>query len=83
VQGCLAIALIRLGSSDPLNHIAVFALWGVIVSFLSATQDIVIDAYRIETLTDAQLAQGTATNQVGYRTGNLLAGAGTIWLAST
>ena len=31
VQGCLAIALIRLGRSDPLNHIAVFALWGEIV----------------------------------------------------
>jgi MFS transporter, PAT family, beta-lactamase induction signal transducer AmpG len=83
VQALLAIALIQLGASDPTNHIARFALWGVIVAFLSATQDIVIDAYRIEILSDEELAQGTATNQVGYRTGNLLAGAGTIWLAST
>ncbi|MBA2935599.1 MFS transporter [Sphingomonas sp. CGMCC 1.13654] len=83
VQALLAVALIQLGGSDPNHHIARFALWGVIVAFLSATQDIVIDAYRIEILSDEELAQGTATNQVGYRTGNLLAGAGTIWLASS
>jgi PAT family beta-lactamase induction signal transducer AmpG len=83
VQILLAIALVQLGASDPVHHIGRFALWGVIVSFLAATQDIVIDAYRIETLSDEELAQGTATNQVGYRTGNLLAGAGTVYLAST
>ncbi len=82
VQALLAIAVIRLGASDPVHHIGRFALWGVIMAFLSATQDIVIDAYRIETLGEDELAQGTATNQVGYRTGNLLAGAGTVWLAS-
>lgn len=82
VQALLAVALINLGASDPVHHIGRFALWGVITAFLAATQDIVIDAYRIETLTDEELAQGTATNQVGYRTGNLLAGAGTIYLAS-
>lgn len=83
VQALLACALIRLGASDPVHHIGRFALWGVLVAFLAATQDIVIDAYRIETLPEEELAQGTATNQVGYRTGNLLAGAGTIYLAST
>jgi PAT family beta-lactamase induction signal transducer AmpG len=83
VQALLAVALIQLGASDPVHHIARFAIWGVTVAFLAATQDIVIDAYRIETLPEEELAQGTATNQVGYRTGNLLAGAGTIYLAST
>jgi PAT family beta-lactamase induction signal transducer AmpG len=83
VQGLLVIAVIELGASDPLHHIGRFAFWGVVMAFLSATQDIVIDAYRIETLDDDELAQGTATNQVGYRTGNLLAGAGTVWLASS
>jgi PAT family beta-lactamase induction signal transducer AmpG len=82
VQALLAISVIELGASDPVNHIGRFALWGVVVALLSATQDIVIDAYRIETLPDDELAQGTATNQVGYRTGDLLAGAGTIYLAS-
>jgi PAT family beta-lactamase induction signal transducer AmpG len=82
VQALLCVAIIQLGASDPVHHIGHFAIWGVITAFLAATQDIVIDAYRIETLTDEELAQGTATNQVGYRTGNLLAGAGTIYLAS-
>jgi PAT family beta-lactamase induction signal transducer AmpG len=82
VQVLLVIAVIELGASDPAHHIGRFALWGAIVAFLSATQDIVIDAYRIETLPDDELAQGTATNQVGYRTGDLLAGAGTVFLAS-
>jgi PAT family beta-lactamase induction signal transducer AmpG len=82
VQALLAVALIELGASDPVHHIGHFAAWGMIVAFLSATQDIVIDAYRIESLPDDELAQGTATNQVGYRTGDLLAGAGTIYLAS-
>lgn len=83
VQALLAFAIIQLGASDPVHHIGRFAIWGVIMSFLAATQDIIIDAYRIESLPDEELAQGTATNQVGYRTGNLLAGAGTIFLAST
>ena len=82
VQVLLAGALIELGASNPVHHIGRFAFWGVIVAFLSATQDIVIDAYRIETLPGDELAQGTATNQVGYRTGDLLAGAGTVYLAS-
>ena len=83
VQALLVVAVVQLGASDPVHQIGRFALWGMIVAFLSATQDIVIDAYRIETLRDHELAQGTATNQVGYRTGDLLAGAGTIYLASS
>ena len=82
VQVLLVVAVVQLGASDPVHHIGRFALWGAITAFLSATQDIVIDAYRIETLPNDELAQGTATNQVGYRTGDLLAGAGTIYLAS-
>ena len=82
VQLLLVGAVVELGASDPVHHIGRFALWGAITAFLSATQDIVIDAYRIETLPSEELAQGTATNQVGYRTGDLLAGAGTIFLAS-
>jgi PAT family beta-lactamase induction signal transducer AmpG len=83
VQVLLVVAVVELGASDPVHHIGRFALWGAITAFLSATQDIVIDAYRIETLPGDELAQGTATNQVGYRTGDLLAGAGTIFLASS
>lgn len=82
VQALLFAALWRLGASDPANNLALFAGWAITVAFLSATQDIVIDAYRIELLDDAELPYGTAMNQFGYRTGNLLAGAGTVYLAS-
>jgi len=82
VQALLFVAIWQLGASDPARSLAGFGFWAMAVAFLSATQDIVIDAYRIEILGDDELAHGTATNQFGYRTGNLLAGAGTIYLAS-
>lgn len=82
VQGLLFLALWQLGSSQPENGLGLFAFWAIIVAFLSATQDIVIDAYRIEILSDEEIAHGTAMNQFGYRTGNLIAGVGTVWLAS-
>lgn len=79
----LAISVIMLGRSDPVNDLGTFALWAVATAFLSATQDIIIDAYRIEILPDEQLAYGTAMNQFGYRVGSaLIAGALVVWLAS-
>ncbi len=84
VQALLFVAIWQLGASDPQpGRMGAFALWAVVVAFLSATQDIVIDAYRIEILNDEEMAHGTATNQFGYRTGNLIAGAGTVYMAST
>jgi MFS transporter, PAT family, beta-lactamase induction signal transducer AmpG len=83
VQALLFLAVWQLGASDPATALGSFATWAIIVAFLSATQDIVIDAYRIEILGEDELAHGTATNQFGYRTGNLIAGAGTIYIASS
>lgn len=83
VQALLVACLWQLGASNPSNdNLAPFAFWAICVAFLSATQDIVIDAYRIEILSDEELPYGTAMNQFGYRLGNLIAGAGTIYLAS-
>ncbi len=84
VQALLFVAVWQLGASDPMpGHLGSFASWALVVAFLGATQDIVIDAYRIEILEDDEFAHGTATNQFGYRTGNLIAGAGTVYFAST
>ena len=83
IQALLFGSVIMLGRSDPVEHIGIFAIWAIVLAFCSATQDIVIDAYRIELLSDEQLAHGTAMNQFGYRTGNLCAGAGTVFLASS
>ena len=84
VQALLFVSIWQLGASDPqTGRMGPFVFWAVVTAFLSATQDIVIDAYRIEILDDDEFAHGTATNQFGYRTGNLIAGAGTVYLAST
>ena len=83
IQALLVVAIWNLGASDPRpDHLSGFFIWAVITAFLSATQDIVIDAYRIEILEEDEFAHGTAANQFGYRTGNLIAGAGTIYVAS-
>jgi MFS transporter, PAT family, beta-lactamase induction signal transducer AmpG len=83
VQALLFVAIWQLGASNPQpGNMGLFAVCALITAFLSATQDIVIDAYRIEILDEEEFAHGTATNQFGYRTGNLIAGAGTIYFAS-
>jgi MFS transporter, PAT family, beta-lactamase induction signal transducer AmpG len=83
IQALLVLSIWQLGGSDPQpGQLGSFFLWAVITAFLSATQDIVIDAYRIEILEEDEFAHGTAANQFGYRTGNLIAGAGTIYVAS-
>jgi PAT family beta-lactamase induction signal transducer AmpG len=53
----------------------------VAVAFFSASQDIVIDAYRIEILTDDEQGAGAAATQGGYRVGLLVAGAGAVALS--
>ncbi len=52
------------------------------VAFLSASQDIVIDAYRIELLGEREQGAGAAATQVGYRVGMIASGAGALYLAS-
>ncbi|MEM7569435.1 MAG: MFS transporter, partial [Pseudomonadota bacterium] len=82
IQLALVGALFGLGFSEPSVHIERTAIWVLVVAFLSASQDIVIDAYRIEILSDEELAYGSATINFGYRTGLLLSGAGTILLST-
>ncbi|OHD02538.1 MAG: MFS transporter permease [Sphingomonadales bacterium RIFCSPLOWO2_12_FULL_63_15] len=83
VQALLFVSIWLLGSSDPANHLGYFAICAIIVSFLAATQDIIIDAYRIEILSDEEMPYGTATNQFGYRLGAFFSGVGTIFLYSS
>ena len=52
----------------------------MIISFFSASQDVVIDAYRIEILNDDSQGAGAAMTQFGYRVGGLFAGAGSLYL---
>ena len=82
IQLLLALAILVLGSTDPKTDPAATALAAVVVAFLSASQDIVIDAYRIELLRPDEQGAGAAATQWGYRFGMLAAGAGALYAAS-
>ena len=77
---CIA-SLVGIGLSDPTTGLRVTVLWTVVLAFASATQDIVIDAYRIETLHENEQGAGAATYQLGYRLALISAGAGALILA--
>lgn len=76
IQLLLMAAILALGRTDPKTDLAATALLAVLVAFLSASQDIVIDAYRIELLRPDEQGAGAAATQWGYRIGMLAAGAG-------
>jgi len=76
IQLPLMAAIFALGSTEPKTQLAVTALLAVIVAFLSASQDIVIDAYRIELLKPDEQGAGAAATQWGYRFGMLAGGTG-------
>jgi len=82
IQLLLALAILALGSTDPKTDPAATALAAVVVAFLSASQDIVIDAYRIELLRPEEQGAGAAATQWGYRFGMLASGAGALYAAS-
>lgn len=81
-QAALMAALLALGTSNPAADVATMAVCAVIVAFCSASQDIVIDAYRVELLEDEKQAAGAATLVLGYRFGMLAAGAGALFIAA-
>jgi PAT family beta-lactamase induction signal transducer AmpG len=82
IQALLMAAIFLLGRSDPRADLAAMALLAVIVAFLAASQDIVIDAYRIELLKPEEQGAGAAATQWGYRLGMLASGAGAFYLAA-
>jgi MFS transporter, PAT family, beta-lactamase induction signal transducer AmpG len=83
IQILLIGAILALGSCDPKHHLPRMAILAVVVAFLSASQDIVIDAWRVESLTMDQQAPGAAMIQSGYRVGMLAAGAGALFIAAS
>ncbi len=82
IQPLLALAILALGVVDPRSAPGLTALAALAVAFLSASQDIVIDAYRIELLRPEEQGAGAAATQWGYRFGMLAASAGALYAAS-
>ena len=81
-QFLIIIALILTAFTDPKESLFFTALFITILAFFSATQDILIDAFRIESA--PQSLQGPLSSMyiAGYRIAMLVAGAGSLWLAS-
>jgi PAT family beta-lactamase induction signal transducer AmpG len=83
VAGLLVIAAtINLALVDPENDLAGTVVAAVLVGLAGATYDIVIDAYRIETLKPYQLGTGSGMSQYGWRVGSAGAGAVALIIAT-
>jgi len=81
IQLLLIAAVLALGLCDPRGNLVVMAAVALVVAFLSASQDIVIDAYRVEILNAEEQGPGAALIQAGYRIAMLVAGAGALLIA--
>jgi PAT family beta-lactamase induction signal transducer AmpG len=80
-QIALAAAIALLAFSDPVAHPVRMAAAALLVAFFSATQDIVVDAYRREDLPERELGLGSSLYVYGYRVGMWAASGGGLILA--
>ena len=84
-QASIILSILLMSSVDPkssVNSLEIMAIGAVLLGFSSATQDIVIDAYRIESANKDMQSMLSATYIAGYRIGMLVAGAGSLFIAS-
>ena len=86
-QAAVASAIVWMAMVDPAQPgaLAMMAAAAVLLGFSSATQDVVIDAYRIEAAGDDTAMQSvtSATYNAGYRVGMIVSGAGALYAAET
>jgi len=81
-QACLAVCIGVMGFSSPTKAPYVLAGIAVLVAFLSASQDIVIDAYRVDVIPPSERALAAAAAAFGYRTAAMLAGTVLVLVAA-
>jgi PAT family beta-lactamase induction signal transducer AmpG len=82
IQIGLVAAILGLGSCDPKRNLPLMAALALLVAFLSASQDIVIDAYRVEFLPLDLQGPGAGMIETGYRVAMLVSGAGSLVIAA-
>ena len=80
-QLALMAAIVAMALTDPLENLGLMAFFALLVSFCSASQDIVIDAYRVELLEEEKIGVGASTVVFGYRIGMLISATGALNLA--
>ena len=80
-QSGIGLGLIAMSFCDPTADLWWLAVFAVVVAFSSATQDIAMDAFRIEATDESLQGATAATYQLGYRIAVLAAGAGALYIA--
>jgi PAT family beta-lactamase induction signal transducer AmpG len=81
-QFLLIAAIVFLGACDPAVSPLIVAVGALLVATASATQDIVVDAFRVESLDESEQAAGMASYVAAYRIGMLASTAGALFLVS-
>ena len=81
-QTVIMLALVSMAMTDPQQSLAPVVWCAIAVAFGSATQDIALDAFRIESADTEHQAALAATYQTGYRLAMIWSGAGALWIAA-
>lgn len=81
-QSLIILGLVGMSLTDPTEQLWLVAVWAVLTAFGSATQDIAIDAYRVEAVSRDRQGAMAATYVTGYRVALLAAGAGALHMAA-
>lgn len=80
-QIAIIAGLWAISGSNPATNLAMVAMFAVATGFASATQDIAMDAWRIEVSDDREQGAMVAAYTWGYRIARLIAGVGPLWIA--
>jgi len=81
-QATIVVGLAGMASTDPRTSLVAMVWCALLVAFGSATQDIALDAFRIESADAPRQAALAASYQTGYRLAMIWAGAGVLWIAA-
>src|ERR1700709_1866836 len=81
-QLLLIVSILLLALTDPARSPLFVALGALLVAAMSSTQDIVVDAFRVESLPESEQAAGMASYVAAYRIGMLVSTAGALFLVS-
>src|SRR6266404_6049100 len=81
-QLLLIVSILLLALTDPARSPAFVALGALLVAAMSSTQDIVVDAFRVESLPESEQAAGMASYVAAYRIGMLVSTAGALFMVS-
>jgi PAT family beta-lactamase induction signal transducer AmpG len=81
-QAGIALGLFNMAHLNPVGHLGAMAALALLVAFSAATQDIAIDAWRIEAVPQSMQGVMAAAYQLGYRIAIMVGSAGALWIAA-